>query len=696
MAAAFMLHSGPDRTGIDPALAVQHLPAGEWKLLETSVGPQVFSLYPLEEWKRQIVNNRIQNAICNYCFKKEETPLRYCTRCHCTWFCSAYCEDHDASHKSWCCNPNAPADTGPMRILVADARPDAHPDSVPWKPEAVTVISPGGPSRLAVATFPTGTLGPPSAAHQRQAQEMMRDVSTRQDKSDEAALLERKLAGNAAYERKDLEDALRFYTAAVRLPLRTLPISDTRIACWMNRSKVFAAMHLWHLALGDVRTLEAMMQGTQLSFKHLKTKLNYLLQLKLYDTAISVISHALQNPTLARDPRALAEWRKNMESTKRAKADQDKARQQEKTAQLGNMRGMVADADQHKLQERFRQGNQATYLPCMRKLSIWGVGSVPQTSEETKRADEEYTSKVQAQMAPRTTLGASPLGGTGVFATQAILRGQVVMLEPTEMSGSVATDRCNFCVRPLQPARRVPCSKECGEVYCSFECRDYAANSYHTWQCDTEIQTGMEQVRKDCHDNGLTMSSRLPMVMMRLLGMIPRNANILDELPILSRLTVGAVGQANWVHGVSVDQGFGQYARIVNALQLQPAWFDYYTFDYLRFLISNNGFALSSEAERAARKPGLGMAMFRSASYFNHSCAPNCGYHFRIDEAGSTIFMVAERDIAVGEEVMISYIEHTEPLAERKMQLMQYGFTCRCSKCSEEGRGNAPPLAPPL
>ncbi len=49
----------------------------------------------------------------------------------------------------------------------------------------------------------------------------------------------------------------------------------------------------------------------------------------------------------------------------------------------------------------------------------------------------------------------------------------------------------------------------------------------------------------------------------------------------------------------------------------------------------------------------------------------------------------AVRDIGVGEEITISYIDEGQPLDERRADLADYGFRCRCARCTaEEARGD--------
>lgn len=45
----------------------------------------------------------------------------------------------------------------------------------------------------------------------------------------------------------------------------------------------------------------------------------------------------------------------------------------------------------------------------------------------------------------------------------------------------------------------------------------------------------------------------------------------------------------------------------------------------------------------------------------------------------------ALRDIPVGAEILLSYIEEADAsLDERRQMLMDYGFVCRCDRCAVE------------
>lgn len=87
------------------------------------------------------------------------------------------------------------------------------------------------------------------------------------------------------------------------------------------------------------------------------------------------------------------------------------------------------------------------------------------------------------------------------------------------------------------------------------------------------------------------------------------------------------------------------------------------------------------------------------ASYFNHGkshsfhvfivslikkitdCTPN----IRKERAGRKLHFYTTRDVALGEELCISYIDIKDSVTERKHQLSaNWYFDCACDRCKEE------------
>jgi len=82
--------------------------------------------------------------------------------------------------------------------------------------------------------------------------------------------------------------------------------------------------------------------------------------------------------------------------------------------------------------------------------------------------------------------------------------------------------------------------------------------------------------------------------------------------------------------------------------------------------------------------PARGAAVFPLASGLNHSCAPNCEVAFAEDNA---VFVVATRDVALGEELTISYVDASGADDERREELREtYGFECACARCERGGK----------
>lgn len=82
---------------------------------------------------------------------------------------------------------------------------------------------------------------------------------------------------------------------------------------------------------------------------------------------------------------------------------------------------------------------------------------------------------------------------------------------------------------------------------------------------------------------------------------------------------------------------------------------------------------------------GTGSLICPVISRFNHSCAPNCQHAW--DEAAGLERVFACRDIEVGEELCICYIDIVKPRDERQRELsVRYGFTCACTACSDANR----------
>ncbi|KAJ1326870.1 SET domain-containing protein-lysine N-methyltransferase [Microdochium nivale] len=86
----------------------------------------------------------------------------------------------------------------------------------------------------------------------------------------------------------------------------------------------------------------------------------------------------------------------------------------------------------------------------------------------------------------------------------------------------------------------------------------------------------------------------------------------------------------------------------------------------------------SDDRDHAAAAAGRS-AMFPLVARINHSCAPNAANVW--DRASGLRVIWASRDIAQGEEVLVSYAPLLRDTGERRARLAQYGFECDCEVC---------------
>ncbi|XP_031408035.1 histone-lysine N-methyltransferase SMYD3-like [Meleagris gallopavo] len=77
----------------------------------------------------------------------------------------------------------------------------------------------------------------------------------------------------------------------------------------------------------------------------------------------------------------------------------------------------------------------------------------------------------------------------------------------------------------------------------------------------------------------------------------------------------------------------------------------------------------------------VGVGLYPSMSLLNHSCDPNCVIIFE----GYQLLLRSVREIQIGEELTVSYIESLMPTSERQEQLKrQYCFECDCCLCQDQ------------
>ncbi|KAL0037294.1 hypothetical protein WJX79_000145 [Trebouxia sp. C0005] len=85
-----------------------------------------------------------------------------------------------------------------------------------------------------------------------------------------------------------------------------------------------------------------------------------------------------------------------------------------------------------------------------------------------------------------------------------------------------------------------------------------------------------------------------------------------------------------------------------------------------------------------AKEDVVGREMYITASFFNHSCEPNC-IKKRVHGHSGLASVTALRDIKAGEALTISYIDLELPRSARQLELKtSFFFDCKCVRCETE------------
>jgi len=109
-------------------------------------------------------------------------------------------------------------------------------------------------------------------------------------------------------------------------------------------------------------------------------------------------------------------------------------------------------------------------------------------------------------------------------------------------------------------------------------------------------------------------------------------------------------------------------------------------FDYENFLLNLGRLNLNVEAHGG---------LYTLHSHLNHSCAPNVSVrHLEGPNQPGRITVLAKLPIRAGEELLVSYIDPSEPVNTRRRLLREWNFgECRCPRCVEEAAKPEPPAA---
>ncbi|KRT82312.1 SET domain-containing protein [Oryctes borbonicus] len=283
--------------------------------------------------------------------------------------------------------------------------------------------------------------------------------------------------------------------------------------------------------------------------------------------------------------------------------------------------------------------------------------------------------------------------GTFVAAQEDVKTGDVLVVE-SPYAACLTPDyfgtHCHHCFeRLLAP---VACPTCCSVAFCKNECRDLAVNIYHGFECkylDLLIGSGMsilahialrmvtqnslermlkiyenrklEKVYSLCTNEGLrrpedffqrTLMSCFLLRCLQKCGYFPNRKND-DCTPSEDELKVGEL----------------------LLLHLQILQFNAHEIYEARYS--------QQHRFKGTKVANIGVAIYPTSSFFNHSCYPGVTRYF----VGTSIVLTSIRPITAGDVIPENYgpIFTRRKLSERKTSLSaRYWFNCQCIACVQD------------
>ncbi|KAJ1568987.1 hypothetical protein HK096_004620, partial [Nowakowskiella sp. JEL0078] len=316
---------------------------------------------------------------------------------------------------------------------------------------------------------------------------------------------------------------------------------------------------------------------------------------------------------------------------------------------------------------------------------------------------------------------------TNLSSGDVIFRDQPYAIVPDCGAKSFVCASCiNWITEPesidkqkIPPTLPIACTGGCDIRYCSKECRDKDWTRFHQYECTflTEMFSTFKSSTLDVRNpanrhcfSGYT----LDYLWLLIRTLVQRHHEINNEaatkgfdavwqLCSNSELFVNerknefqrvTAVLADFVETrLTMDVGIADPTEKMTRSQLEAA---------LMELICKeecNSFGLYTFEFEGWRRPrqGFALALYPNAVFFNHSCLPNTGHiPRRLNSLNSVPEMVfyALRDIKLGEELLISYVElahHTDVLVsvtKRRADLKEmFFFDCDCTRCYQEMMG---------
>ncbi|XP_069688370.1 SET domain-containing protein SmydA-8 [Periplaneta americana] len=274
------------------------------------------------------------------------------------------------------------------------------------------------------------------------------------------------------------------------------------------------------------------------------------------------------------------------------------------------------------------------------------------------------------------TLGPSPLGGRGVFATRDIAAGELVFRDPPLVVGPRAGRHCPpVCVGCHGgPEGLVPCSRGCGLPVCSAPCEDAP---HHRHECDRLRSWGRPGPPHDAWCPELLRAA----TPVRCLALGPLQRRVLAcmqsnpgpqhafEVDILKKHTTDGPG--------ADEEAFMRLACCV---------MDANAFETAQIPKAHAQRPSGLERSLSGFTPSL-RGLYPLAAMMNHACTPNTRHAY---DRHHVMVVRATVPIPAGTEVTNSYTSLLWGTPARRHHLaLTKHFQCACPRCADPQEGGA-------
>ncbi|KAK0730755.1 hypothetical protein B0H67DRAFT_475407 [Lasiosphaeris hirsuta] len=275
---------------------------------------------------------------------------------------------------------------------------------------------------------------------------------------------------------------------------------------------------------------------------------------------------------------------------------------------------------------------------------------------------------------PGTRLAHTPDrgGGRSVFATRSYRPGDVIATFGKPIlalpDGPNMRTTCNYCLTVQNPDGKPlrACTSCKAAVYCNPTCQRAHWKSIHKSECKLFIRV-REGVGKDWVP---TPTRAVAQVLMLLRAGDPATIAALgDDGSLVGNTEAFKKDTKIWSDYEMLAMAAVVYGGLVESEEtLRRA-------EEILCKIQTNAF------DRLDADTGMsGIFLDAGLSMINHSCIPNAFIGF--DKRVATLR--AERTIEEGDEIRISYIDHTLPKMARQEGLRLYHFQCDCPRCKDD------------